>query len=193
MMAHTSVYRKPTHTDRYLDFDSHHPSMHKASVVKVLFNRARDHSSCAVTLHNENQRIKSVLRMNNYPRSFVDRVYRTSPHPKPSRDDFPGNSDVIPHIKVLSKAINSLGPRTHICVIYVNYECSALRIYVKSQLTCAHLAQTLLCGTISPQAASLSILLTYHSLYNRKLSLFGTLLTSRARRVAAARRGPLQR
>ena len=36
----TSVYRKPTNTDKYWSFDSHHPQQHKALVVHTLSSRA---------------------------------------------------------------------------------------------------------------------------------------------------------
>ena len=37
----TSVYRKPTHTDQYLAYDSHHPQSVKRSIVKCLYERAK--------------------------------------------------------------------------------------------------------------------------------------------------------
>ena len=37
-----SVYRKPAHTDQYLNFMSHHPIDHKISVVRTLFERSQN-------------------------------------------------------------------------------------------------------------------------------------------------------
>ncbi|KAL9953291.1 hypothetical protein ACROYT_G040687 [Oculina patagonica] len=42
----TSVYRKPTHTDQYLAYDSHHPQSVKRGIVKCLYDRAKLEDLC---------------------------------------------------------------------------------------------------------------------------------------------------
>ena len=58
------VYRKPTQTDQYLHYSSHHQTSCKESVVSSLFNRAYSIITNKDDLHKENVRIKQVLMEN---------------------------------------------------------------------------------------------------------------------------------
>ncbi|XP_022111295.1 uncharacterized protein LOC110990552 [Acanthaster planci] len=65
-----SVYRKPTHKDRYLHNSSfHHPRV-KSSVIRTLIQRA--HKNCKQEhLQDELQHISTALRLNEYHRRQV--------------------------------------------------------------------------------------------------------------------------
>jgi hypothetical protein len=67
----TTVYRKPTHTERYLDFNSHHPMTHKRSVATTLLRRATSIPSNSQERDAELQHVKEVLKTNNYPDHFI--------------------------------------------------------------------------------------------------------------------------
>ena len=56
----TAVYRKPTHTDHYLQFGSHHPLVHKLGVIRTLHYRAQ-----AVVVINKKIRVHFVYTAAN--------------------------------------------------------------------------------------------------------------------------------
>ena len=68
------VYRKPTHTDQYLHYSSHHQTSCKESVVSSLFKRAYSIIRNKDDLHEENARIKQVLKENGYQESIISKI-----------------------------------------------------------------------------------------------------------------------
>ena len=64
----TLVFRKKTHTDRYLDFDSHHPLAHKVAVAHTLLTRADRICMSVPDRDAEKRHITQALNSNGYPR-----------------------------------------------------------------------------------------------------------------------------
>ena len=63
----TTIYRKPTHTDMYLQWDSQHPISSKYSVVGTLHHRAKTVCSNTNLLHQEEEDLQKVLTRCKYP------------------------------------------------------------------------------------------------------------------------------
>ena len=69
-----SIHRKPTHTDRYLNFRSHHPAQVKRGIVKCLFDRARRLISDERNLRKKEDYLEEVFRGNDYPKKFHQKL-----------------------------------------------------------------------------------------------------------------------
>ena len=70
----TTVYRKKTHTDRYLNFQSNHPLNHKAAVVRTLLDRKYNIVSTTCDRKAEEKHIKQALKQNKYPLWLLKKV-----------------------------------------------------------------------------------------------------------------------
>ena len=82
------VYRKPTHTDGYLDFNSHHEKNHKISTASTLLNHACNLPSTSDTKSKEVKHISDALKANGYPQSIISNILkkkRATKHFPPQR------------------------------------------------------------------------------------------------------------
>ena len=76
----TMVFRKPTHSNRYLNFNSNHSLQNKISVIRTLVNRAFTHTSDKVNLDRELSSIKQVLIENYYPPRLIENIISECKH-----------------------------------------------------------------------------------------------------------------
>ena len=70
----TSVYRKPTHTDLYLQWDIHHHLSAKYSVINTMRHRAKTVCSNHHLLKNEEDHLNKALSNCRYPAWALNRA-----------------------------------------------------------------------------------------------------------------------
>ena len=74
----TSVYRKPTFTGLYTNYNSFTPLAYRLSALKCLLYRAFNLSSTWSLFHKEITSLRSMLLRNAYPSSILDRIIKAS-------------------------------------------------------------------------------------------------------------------
>ena len=68
------VYRKPTHMDQYLQWDSHHYLSAKYSVINTLTHRAKTVCNKPELLQKEMEHLRKALTQCKYPKLALDKV-----------------------------------------------------------------------------------------------------------------------
>ena len=63
----TSVYRKPTFSGIFTNFESFVPEMHKRGLIETLLHRIFRLCSSYENFHREIETLKSIFKHNNYP------------------------------------------------------------------------------------------------------------------------------
>ena len=113
-----SVYSKPTHTELYLQWDSHHTIPSKYSVVGTLYHRAKTNCSSPQLLQEEEQHLFQALNRCKYPTWTLYRIEIKSQAPGKKNKNRSSNNNagqnnnnnqkpymVVPYYNGLSESI----------------------------------------------------------------------------------------
>ena len=124
----TKVYRKPTHTDLCLQWDSHHPIAAKYSVINTLHHRAKAVCSNKQLLKEEDH-LQNVLTENKYPMWALNRVKLKTKATQAQEQckknntnakDTSGNKKsymVFSYVKGLSESMKNVGKKWHMNIL----------------------------------------------------------------------------
>ena len=118
----TKVYRKPTHTNQYLQWDSHHAISNKYSMISSLLHRAKNICSNQQLLEEEQGQIHRALSTCKYPDWAINRMRLKIGTPKTNNSS--NNKTIyrshitVPHNEGLSESLKNICKRYGIQVYF---------------------------------------------------------------------------
>ena len=122
----TSVFRKPTHTDLYLQWDSHHTLTSKYSVIGTLQHRAQTICSNPQLMLKEEQNLKSAHKKCKYPTWALNKIKikATKQATNKTTTNRTNNNNqkksyiVVPYYSGLSESIKKIGSKYGVQVYF---------------------------------------------------------------------------
>ena len=113
----TSIDRKPTHTNQYLQWDSHHAIANKYSVINSLLHRAKNICSNQDQMKEDLTYVERALTACKYPSWAIQRIKLKKNTPKQNRNINRTNrsnntnrtSITVPYNKGFSESFKNIG------------------------------------------------------------------------------------
>ena len=118
-----SVYRKPTHTDQYLQFDSNQPLHHKLGVIRTLHHRCMTLCTDEQAKLQELDHLKKVLSVSGYTKSSWVTATRPRPPTVPTDPSLSRKKGhiTLPYVGHVSDAIARCIRKTGVSVHFKPY------------------------------------------------------------------------
>ena len=110
-----TVYRKPTHTDQYLQWDSHQNLSAKFSVINTLSHRAKTVCSNPELFKIEKEHLRKALTQCKYPKTALDKVEKRLIRPSSEANDG-ANSQGTTSTPTATREVKTKG---HIVIPYI--------------------------------------------------------------------------
>ncbi|XP_071494784.1 uncharacterized protein [Diadema antillarum] len=113
----TTIYRKPTHTDQYLAFNSHHPTSAKRGVIRCLYDRANKIITKPSGTASEKRHLRSALSANGYPRCFINKARTARVQPEQDKEEYK-STVVLPYVESIAPVLRRRLAKHNIRVVY---------------------------------------------------------------------------
>ncbi|XP_071500039.1 uncharacterized protein [Diadema antillarum] len=113
----TTIYKKPTHTDQYLAFNSHHPTSAKRGVIRCLYDRANKIITKPSGTASEKRHLRSALSANGYPRCFINKARTARVQPEQDKEEYK-STVVLPYVESIAPVLRRRLAKHNIRVVY---------------------------------------------------------------------------
>ena len=107
-IVHVSVYRKSSHTNKYLLYKSHSHVNDKKAVVKTLLDRSKTIPTNSALQAQETKNVIETLKLNGYQKHFIEKVVANNHQTNTNAENEIRGSTCLPFVNGVSEKVKSI-------------------------------------------------------------------------------------